>query len=96
MSIWDGVDRLAFERNLTTLSKKEKYQNVSSLTDRLTPCTPFLEGNDSQALDTNTESQLVNDFAFLACTTTWPRDVTAATMRQTSDLGRISVSIAAN
>ena len=93
MSIWDGVDRTAFESNLSALLKRGKYQDVSRLSGRFV----LREAEDDPpVLDANTESQLADDFAFLASTTTWPRDVTAAAVQQKSDPDRLCVSIAAN
>lgn len=96
MSIWDGIDRDVFEDNLAALSKKAKFQNVARLPRRSIPQALINAESDVPALDAGLESQLADDFAFLASTTAWPRDVTAATVQLKTNPGRICVTIAAN
>lgn len=96
MSVWDSIDRNTFENNLAALCLKGKFQDASKFSQRLIPWeTPGPE-NDPLALDAETERQLADDFAFLASTTTWPRDVASAAVQQEIGPRRLRVTIAAN
>nr|POE67108.1 hypothetical protein CFP56_72666 [Quercus suber] len=98
MSIWNGIDRPAFERDLRRLVATRQNQGGPLLQRRLMPQLLLAGGEDENGfvLAPDVENQLANDFAFLSAATTLPRDVSAAALTQANDSSRLVLTIAAN
>ena len=95
MSVWQGIDRDAFDRDLAVLCKNDKFQNAEQF-PALLPHTRCEVGDVSSAIVARVECQLADDCAFLASWTTWPRHVASSTVQQKSNPDRVCISIAAN
>ena len=96
MSIWDGINHKKFYHDLNALYKKDRYQKLPTLSNRLLP--HLLAGADDEpdVLSATIERQLADDFAFLASWTTWQRHVAASAVQQQTDPKRLCICIAAN
>lgn len=91
MSVWKGIDRYAFERNTQELERIDPSQKVVARTPREGP--PNLETN---ALPPRVESQLAEDFAFLAAWVNTPSCVTAASVTVQNNESSVEINLAAN
>nr|POF17505.1 hypothetical protein CFP56_12919 [Quercus suber] len=97
MSVWDLTSRAAFEDDAATL-----YEKTTVNSHRLTHLPQSLSQPISHprlsvtSLPPDIETQLANNFAFLAAWESTPSCVSAATIARIDESGGIRVSIAAN
>jgi hypothetical protein len=89
MSIWEGIDRSAFQSNVKTLWRisKDGFRFHGPTISR---------GDHPLSNSAKVERRLASDFAFLACTTTKPEGVTAAAVKWIEETQRLQITVAAN
>ena len=98
MSIWNGIDRTAFEANVTKLhkiaptQKPERYSPASTAKRKLPPG----RQNAVHGLPEDLEKYLSDDFAFVAAWEGSPDCVAAATVVGSKDRLGLSITLAAN
>lgn len=98
MSIWDFTPRDTFENDVASLYAKTSSQNhrLARLPPRPSQPDARLREASTTVLAADIESQLAEDFAFLASCEGIPPCVSAATITQIDDTGGICLSVAAN
>jgi hypothetical protein len=93
MSIWQGIDRAAFQSNVTTLGHISKNGVCFER--------PSIErgprgSNQHSLLSAEHERRLATDFAFLSCTTTEAGGIAAAAVQWFDETQRLRITLAAN
>ena len=97
MSIWKGIDRAAFERDIAELRRIDRYQQAPLQNQASSGSKPSTSVDDAlHVFPMSVERQLATDLAILAAWQPTPACVSAASIHLDPDLHGLVVTLSAN
>ncbi|KAK0260729.1 hypothetical protein LTR35_017946 [Friedmanniomyces endolithicus] len=97
MSIWKGIDRAAFERDIAELRRIDRYQQAPPQNQASSGSKPSTSVDDAfNIFPMSVEKQLATDMAILAAWQPAPAFVSAASIHLDPDLLGLVVTLSAN